>query len=92
MKAEVVYDSGQTYNEYIEAGTARISQNAKRVIVQFKSNGSGKTAGKFTMTHDDAERLAHALLRACSAGDVTPIEFSIGESCGCGVIEPRPAR
>jgi len=79
MKVEVVYESGQTYNEYIEAGTARIIQNAKRVIVQFKSNGTGKTSGKFTLTHDDAERLAHALLLACSAGDVSPIEFSVGE-------------
>jgi hypothetical protein len=79
MRVEVVYGSGQTYNEFITAGTARISQNAKLVVVQFKSNGSGKTEGTFTMAHDDAERLGYALLLACSAGDVTPIKFSIGE-------------
>jgi len=79
MKVEVVYESGQTYNEYIESGTALISQNAKRIIVQFKNSGLGKPSGKFTMTHDDAERLARALLLACSAGDVNPIQFSVGE-------------
>jgi hypothetical protein len=79
MKIEVVYPSGQTYNEHIVSGTARISQNAKRVIVQFKSSGEGRTSGTFTLTHDDAERLAHALLLANSAGDVNPIEFSVGE-------------
>ena len=26
MKVEVVYESGQTYNEFIESGTALISQ------------------------------------------------------------------
>ena len=79
MKVEVVYESGQTYHEYIESGPALISHNAKRVIVQFKSNGSGRMSGKFTMTHDDAARLAHALMLACSAGDVNPIQFSVGE-------------
>jgi hypothetical protein len=78
MKVEVVYDSGQTYSEHISAGTARISQNAKQVIVQIKNSGSGKPSGKFTMPHEDAERLARALLLACSAGDVNPIEFSVG--------------
>jgi hypothetical protein len=78
MKVEVVYDGGRTYSEHISAGTARISQNAKQVIVQIKNSGTGTPSGKFTMPHEDAERLAHALLLACSAGDVNPVEFSVG--------------
>jgi hypothetical protein len=79
MKVEIEYPSGQSYEEFITAGTARVSQNARRVAVQFKSSRPGKPAGKFTLTHEDAERLAHALLLANSAGDVNPIEFSVGE-------------
>ena len=36
MKVEVVYESGQTYTEYISAGTARISQSEKHVIFSSK--------------------------------------------------------
>ena len=78
MKVEVVYESGQTYHEIFGAGTARISKTAKRVIVELISV-RGTPSGKFTLTHEDAERLAYAMLLANSAADVKPIEFSVGE-------------
>ncbi len=81
MKVKVVYDDGRgnNYEQYIQAGKVRISQSSKRITVQFKNDGSEKPTGVFTMHHADAERIGRALLLMCSAGDVNPVEFSVGE-------------
>lgn len=88
MKVEVVYDdSGHRYHIDIEAGSVRINQNGNSVSVQFK--GPGKLKGHFSsMTYDDAKRLAHALLLACS--NVAPIEFPLGGSTEAG-FKPKVA-
>jgi hypothetical protein len=77
MNVELVYNSGQTYAESINAGTARINHRAKRVTVWFK--GNGKSRGFFSMTQNEAERLAHAILLA-SSSEETPVEFPFGET------------
>lgn len=78
MQVEVVYKNGRTYSsESMKAGTAKIRQHKKRVTAWFR--GSGKSKGEFSIQKDDAERLAHALLLACSTEDTT-IEFPFGEA------------
>ena len=77
MYFEVAKTSGRTYSETIKAGTAKIREHRKRVTVWFK--GSEKSKGEFTIAKDDAERLAHALLLACSTED-TVIQFPFGEA------------
>lgn len=79
MRLEVVYNSGQTYNETIRTGTAKIKQHSKRVTVWFKGTGPGKSEGTLALAKDDAERLARGILLACSAED-TLIQFPVGET------------
>ncbi|MGA2876566.1 MAG: hypothetical protein ABSE82_13640 [Nitrososphaerales archaeon] len=77
MYFEVAKISGRTFGETVKTGTARTRQHRKRVTVWFK--GSEKSKGEFTITKDDAERLAHALLLACSTED-TVVQFPFGEA------------
>jgi len=77
MDFELKYSSGQTYQETIQAGTAKVRLHSKRVHAWFK--GSGKSAGNFTIPRDEAERLAHALLLACSTEE-TIVQFPFGET------------
>jgi hypothetical protein len=76
MHFEVKYSSGQTYEETIKAGTARVRQRSNRVMAWFK--GPGKSVGTFSIAKEDAARLAHALLLASSTED-TLVEFPFGE-------------
>ena len=77
MRVELVYSSGQTYNETIKTGTAKIRQRSNRVTVWFK--GNGKSEGTFIMSPNDAERLARGILFASSAED-TLVQFPIEEA------------
>src|ERR1035438_6156521 len=92
MKVEVVYNSGQTklrvhFSRYCPYFTER------KAIVRFKNSGTGKPSGKFTLTHDDAQRLARALLLACSAGDVNLVEFSAsGKRQGAKAAQERDTK
>jgi hypothetical protein len=76
MKFQVKYSStGQTYEDYVEVGTANIKHHSKVITAWFR--GNGKSQGKFVISKDEAERLAHALLLACSAEDQL-IQFPFG--------------
>lgn len=79
MKSEVVYTSGQTYYEHLSKYSVRVSRGQDRVAVRFNdANSDSKKSGMFSLRPEDAQRLAHAILLACS-GDVRPIEFSADE-------------
>jgi len=82
MHVEVVYSSGQKYEQSIPPGTTRISRtkNGKSVHVYFRGNKPEKASGTFTILCADAERVGHALLLACSAEEVEPIVFPIGQN------------
>jgi hypothetical protein len=79
MKIELIYESGQTYSEYIRPAIARIGHNDKEVIVRFKRSNSEKPSAKFRLANADAQRLAYALLLASSTLSANAIEFVIGE-------------
>jgi hypothetical protein len=77
MYFEVAKSSGRTYTETVRAGTAKVREHRKGVTVWFK--GSEKSKGEFTIAKNEAERLAHALLLACSTED-TVVQFPFGEA------------
>jgi hypothetical protein len=85
VKIEVIYSSGQTYYEHISSGTVRVvptkvlSDGSKRIDIRFfASRPDSKKSGEITLRLDDARRLGHALLLACS-GEVEPLQFSLAE-------------
>ncbi len=88
MRIEVVYSSGQTYQEHISSGKIRVASTnryvdgTKRISVSiFRNNVESKRAGGITLKVEDAKRLGHALLLACS-DEVEPIMFSLVERPG----------
>lgn len=78
MKIEVVYESGQTYNEQFSVCNVEVYRTPSRIVVQFKSKDS-KKSGRFTLKPEHAESLAKALSFVASSVGTEPAAFSMNE-------------
>jgi hypothetical protein len=79
MNIALTYQSGQQYSERLSHFDVKVSRGTKRVRISFTEKGSSWGHLSFSLPPDKAKQLAHAILTTC-AGDVKPIEFTVGEA------------
>jgi len=80
MNVHLDYHSGQSYSEYFNNFTIKVSGGGnKRIKVSFRDKAERSRAyASFSLPKEKAAQLAHALL-AASVGVDQPIEFSVEE-------------
>ncbi|MGH7744231.1 MAG: hypothetical protein ACREQ5_05340 [Candidatus Dormibacteria bacterium] len=83
MNIDLTYQSGQQYMETLSNFTVKVSRathGAERLRISFKQKEGGHGYAAFSLPRRKARQLAYAILTACAAEDVQPVEFSIEES------------
>ncbi len=83
MNITLTYQSGQQYSETLTDFTVKVSRathGLERLHVSFRQKEGGHGYTAFSLPRKKAKQLAYAILTACAAEGVEPVEFRVEEA------------